>query len=747
MAITHSTSLASVARAMLVAGSSLAAVSAFAQQPLRPPQSPPGTVTLTLAEYDRLTDRAERPARRPDPPPIPAVVARAEAAVRITGARARGTFTLEGEVFHTGITRVLLLANATIVDARVGAMSLPLLREGEMSVALVEGPRPFSIVVDWGADVASAPGRAWLAMPVPIAGSVRASFDLPGTVADVRVEPGAITRTSTSAGITRVEATLVPGSQARLTWASRQVEAPASRDVRTLADVKTLVSLRDAEVRLTSLVDVTVLAGQPERVELTVPAGFVVTGASGGTLEGTEERPGVLVLRVSRPGERSHQFLVSLERQASAIGSLELHLPTVTGVERETGEVAVEAEGTVELAVKETDVVRRMDVREASAPLMTLAGRAVLAALRYHRRAPASAIVSLDVTRFADAAVIAAVADRAVATTLVTVDGRTLTEIALTMRNRAQPFLRVELPAGASMVSAEVAGETAKLAQGPDGTRVPLLRPGFRPNGSYTVSFVYVQSGQPFAKKGRAELVLPKMDIPVALVEWEMLVPDRYRVRRFDGNAMLEPAPVSLVEGKGSGVGGGVGYGNGKGVGPGQGGGMAGGSYAPGPGQLVGQVVDASGAVLPGVTITAHYKGQLLAQSVTNGAGWFLLTGVRQGRIALTATMAGFKTSEAVVSLDVSRPTRVDLQMEQGELTETVSVAADADKPEEIARKSLGDAAAQASPSQNVFNLQRRVVGVLPVRIDVPRAGTAYRFVRPLVLDEATNVTFEYRTR
>jgi hypothetical protein len=256
---------------------------------------------------------------------------------------------------------------------------------------------------------------------------------------------------------------------------------------------------------------------------------------------------------------------------------------------------------------------------------------------------------------------------------------------------------------------------------------------------------VYVQSGQPFAKKGRAELVLPKMDIPVALVEWEMLVPDRYRVRRFDGNAMLEPAPVSLVEGKGSGVGGG--YGNGKGVGPGQGGGMAGGSYAPGPGQLVGQVVDASGAVLPGATITAHYKGQLLAQSVTNGAGWFLLTGVRQGRITLTATMAGFKTSEAVVSLDVSRPTRVDLQMEQGELTETVTVAADADKPEEIARKSFGDAAAQASPSQNVFNLQRRVVGVLPVRIDVPRAGTAYRFVRPLVLDEATNVTFEYRTR
>jgi len=50
--------------------------------------------------------------------------------------------------------------------------------------------------------------------------------------------------------------------------------------------------------------------------------------------------------------------------------------------------------------------------------------------------------------------------------------------------------------------------------------------------------------------------------------------------------------------------------------------------------------------------------------------------------------------------------------------------------------------AAQSAPSANVVNLQRRVAGVLPVAIDVPRAGTPYRFVRPLVLDEETKVTF-----
>jgi hypothetical protein len=47
----------------------------------------------------------------------------------------------------------------------------------------------------------------------------------------------------------------------------------------------------------------------------------------------------------------------------------------------------------------------------------------------------------------------------------------------------------------------------------------------------------------------------------------------------------------------------------------------------------------------------------------------------------------------------------------------------------------------------NVQNLQRKAAGVLPVRIDVPRAGTSHRFVKPLVIDEETVVSFRYRRR
>jgi hypothetical protein len=46
-----------------------------------------------------------------------------------------------------------------------------------------------------------------------------------------------------------------------------------------------------------------------------------------------------------------------------------------------------------------------------------------------------------------------------------------------------------------------------------------------------------------------------------------------------------------------------------------------------------------------------------------------------------------------------------------------------------------------------VQSLQRRAAGVLPIRIEVPRAGMSHRFVKPLVIDEETVVSFRYRRR
>jgi hypothetical protein len=73
-------------------------------------------------------------------------------------------------------------------------------------------------------------------------------------------------------------------------------------------------------------------------------------------------------------------------------------------------------------------------------------------------------------------------------------------------------------------------------------------------------------------------------------------------------------------------------------------------------------------------------------------------------------------------------------------LEETVTVAAESPRGDQ-------QKVAAASPSQNVIDLQRRATGVLPVRIDVPRAGTSHQFIKPLVVDQETVVRLRYKRR
>jgi hypothetical protein len=397
-----------------------------------------------------------------------------------------------------------------------------------------------------------------------------------------------------------------------------------------------------------------------------------------------------------------------------------------------------------------------MDVREVDPALASASRQSLSSAFRYQRTADVPPTLTMEVKRFPDAAVLAAVAERAVATTLVTPEGHALTEIMLWMRNRAQPFMKVTLPEGASLLSVEVGGSPASPVEGKDGSRVPLLRPGYRPDGLYSVSFVYLHAGTPFAKKGDMQMTLPKMDVPVNVLEWELFVPDRYRVDRFDGNMLAADLfeRATLI---------GVGYGIGSGTAAGVGGGVAGRPMTATAGQIVGRIVDPTGAPIPGVTVIVQGGGQR-QQTITDSSGAYLASGLPSGPLVVEVQMSGFATARRSLVFD-QRPRQVDVTMNLGAVTETVNVAAEApvidtrnaesgmtirtDEPRNAAQSAAQAKARQAdtTPSVNVQNLQRRASGVLPVRMEVPRAGTSHRFLKPLVIDEATVVSFRYKRR
>jgi hypothetical protein len=617
------------------------------------PVAAPNTVTISLAEYNRLVDRAANPAVPVPVPPTGAVVSQADLALRVDGELLRGTITLQGEVLRAGQTAVPLLSGGTLIRARLlqeprtaaglaagsaagsgpgsgpglGAGVPILQQQGVFHAVLPAGA--FTLQVEWAGAIATEPGRASAQLPQLGAGTIRATIDAPGEGSDLTIDHALVTQRIRAQGRLIVDATLAPGAGSRVGWSSRDAgTASPVRALRLLDDVKTLITVGENDLRVTAIFDVTVVQGTTATLAVRLPDGFSLTSVTGAPNEAADVVDGRLVLNVPA-GRTRHQFLVALERSIVDGGSKRaLALPWLDGSQRETGDVAVEGVGALDLAVAELRPLTRIDVVELSAALTALAHEPLLAAYRYQRRAAEAVTLAFDVTRFPDAAVLAAAADRATATTLVTPEGRSLTEVSLTVRNQAQPFLRVGLPAGATLLSAEVAGVAVKPAQGADGLRIPLLRPGFRPQGPYAVSFVYLHAGAAFAEKGDASLTLARVDLPIAWLEWEMLLPDRMEASRFDGTAFpRELVPVAMPDGVAVGV----------------------------------------------------------AESVTVTGG--------------------------------DKPRAADQRQAANEL------------------------------SLNVQNLQKRAAGVLPVRLDIPRAGQSHTFVRPLVMDEETRVSFRYKLK
>jgi hypothetical protein len=705
-----------------------------------------GHVTLSVDEYNRLLEMASKQPARPEAPPLAYSIQSAALKLRVEGESVVGAVELQGEVLEKRQIKAPLVTGMTVLDARQNGRPLPLVQEGGTHAAVLAGASDFAITLQVGLPLTIEPGRASFTLPAPAAGTVQLELTLPGEQTVTTVNPGLVTERTSAGGKTTVRATLVPGKPATVWWASRLlVQQPAPpKEVRFLSDIKTLFTVSESDVTISSLAGVTVVQGDPDQFVLEIPGGYEVTGVTGATLLGSEGTGGKLILRVNDIHARAHQFLVSLTK-AAAGGKAELALPGFSNSQRESGEVLVEGIGTMELSAAERGGLRRMDVKEGSQQLRALAKNPVHAAFRYQKRSSETPGIAMQWVRFPDSPVISAVAARAVVTTLVTSEGRSLTEVKLTVKNREQAFVKVSLPKGAQILSAEVAGEKVKPVTAADGDRVPLLRPGFRPTAEYPVSFVFLHEGAPFAKKGGSELALPKMDLPVGLVTWEVFLPKRYRVADFGGDAIPQRfLPVSEMEEETrivlrSDV-------------PAYKDKLAGTVELDSltAGQIGGYAVDPSGAVVPGVAIVATLENGATYRATTDIGGRWMIAGVPSGRMKIRADANGFRTYIRDLDYDASRPGHINFRMEVGATAESVMVTANVaemkKESQQIEKQARQNAAmADVAASSNVTALQNRVVGVLPIAVNVPREGNSYRFVRPLVVDEETRVTFSYR--
>ena len=97
-------------------------------------------------------------------------------------------------------------------------------------------------------------------------------------------------------------------------------------------------------------------------------------------------------------------------------------------------------------------------------------------------------------------------------------------------------------------------------------------------------------------------------------------------------------------------------------------------------GSLVGVVEDPTGSVVPNAKVSAINKGTNLAlEATTDASGQYTFSNVPQGTYDLKVAAAGFKGQNRTdVNVTVNTVNRVDVRMEVGQLSEQVTVSAEA---------------------------------------------------------------------
>jgi len=92
--------------------------------------------------------------------------------------------------------------------------------------------------------------------------------------------------------------------------------------------------------------------------------------------------------------------------------------------------------------------------------------------------------------------------------------------------------------------------------------------------------------------------------------------------------------------------------------------------------ELIGNVLDSTGAAVPGATITAiNIETSITHTTVSEKGGDYVLTSLPPGNYTLTVESAGFsKLEQSGISLQINQQARVDLTLKVGQAAETVSV-------------------------------------------------------------------------
>lgn len=508
-----------------------------------------GWVVLPVDEYRALRDKAVPPAPPPPAPPVDAALTRIDYDLRVDGDTVSGRALLTIDVLTDGWARVQIPAGLMVRDARLDGQP----------VSLVEGPPPHVLLPRAGRSIltldvvvplVTSAGTESIALPASPSPIERTTLVLPKSGVDLSLTGGFIADQTEAAGESRWTVFGRPNQPMTLSWKRKVDDRRADQPLRLRARVSEWIGLSEDSGQVTAAVRVEVFQGMAREVTLALPAGLVVNQVNGATVADWDASGGSLHVRLLEPVSTEASFVVQGETRVPREGVIALPLVRVPSAERETGGVAVDVVGAGEIGARQARGLESTDPSELG-DVVTGRDSPSMIAFRLRQTAgtePRS--LTVTVLRYTPQAVLIANVEEARYRVLASEDGRLLVEGRYAVRNNQRTFLKVTMPAGATVWSAEVAGRPIRpgLADG-DAVLLPLEKGRAGEEApTFVVALVYFQPIDPWAGKGRAHIELPAIDLPVSRTGVEFHYSPRFRVELEPGSFRAEDDPGPFAE-------------------------------------------------------------------------------------------------------------------------------------------------------------------------------------------------------
>jgi hypothetical protein len=541
---------------------SLALLSVFAaDSTAQNAQHSPGWVVLPVEEYRALHERAYPIEREPEPPPVEATLTRVDYDLRIDGESAgagelaSGRATLTIDVLKDGWIRVPIPAGLLVREARLDGKLVSLVssaggKGGNQLSALLSLAGRAVLLLDIALPVASSAGEESIALPSAPSGVTRASVQLPRQGVDIRLTGGLLAEKSESGSESKWVAYGRGNEALTFAWRRRTEDHRATQPLRLRGSLTELLGLGEDAASINAEVNLEVTQGAAREAKIQIPDKVTVNQVLGAMVADWEVKGGELSVTFLEPVEQTARFVITGETRSPREGEISIPLLRLVNAERETGGVAVEVLGAGEIKDIKTEGLESSDATDLGEMVANRQSPS-LAAFRFRTGEKIARSLNFTIARYTPQAVLMANVEEARYQVLVSSEGKTFVQARYAVRNNQRNFLKITLPAGATLWSASLAGRAVRPGQAPDGgVLLPLdkARAG-EEAPPFAVEVVYLVRGTAWNNKGQFALALPALDLPISRTGLLLYHPPLFKMTAEPGAFRSAPYenPVSAV--------------------------------------------------------------------------------------------------------------------------------------------------------------------------------------------------------